>query len=215
MPSPKWKLVVDIGEAKTPPPEDSFATGVSDAVAEQVSNSSKRGSMSDTSMAASSQSAAAPGRDERIDQVISVLGKYMPSDPLSPLAPYVSGFMSLRLLLLRTTRTAEEEQLVSTMLDSFSSYATGGREDSDIAVMLARDFMFLNQQPQSHSFLEPGANLMNGQQLGEAAAAAGSNESQGLSLFGLPSTSFSPENSPALTPIPAPGSIDALSIVSN
>jgi len=214
MPSPKWKLVVDIGEAKTSSPEDSFAASVNDVVAEQVSNSGQRESMSDTSMVLSSQGAAS-GRDERIDQVVSVLGRYMPSDPLSPLAPYVSGFMSLRLLLLRTTRTVEEEQLVSTMLDSFSSYATGGREESDIAVMLARDFMFLNQQPQSQSFLEPGANIMNGHQFGETAAPAGSNDPQGLSLFGLPSTSFSPENSPALTPIPAPGSIDALSIVSN
>ena len=146
--------------------------------------------------------------------VISLLGKYMPSDPLSPLGTYVSGFMSLRLLLLRSQRTQEEEQLVNTMLDSYSSYASGGREESDIAVMLARDFMFLNQQPQSNSLFGTGPDSLNQQQPAEEASAAAPSNS-GLSLFGLPSTSSSLENSPALTPIPAPGSIDALSIVSN
>ena len=211
MPSPKWKLVVDIGEAKDYFADDSISSSTHDTVAEQ--------GLSGTTLSAaeSSQSAPSASKEERIDKVVSILGKYMPSDPLSPLAPYVSGFMSLRLLLLRATRTTEDEELALTMLDSYSSYASGGREESDIAVMLARDFMFLNQQPQAHSFLDPGAITLNGHHASGASApeALPSNEPSGLSLFGLPLTSFSLENSPALTPIPAPGSIDALSIVSN
>ena len=211
MPSPKWKLVVDIGE-----PEDnllaaSSAASASDALVDEGSASSvNKGSTSDVS-------SLPQGKDDRIAQVIAILGKYMPSDPASPLAPYVSGFMSLRLMLLRPSRTAAEEELVTTMLDSFSSYNAGGREESDIAVMLARDFLFLNQQPQSHSFLDAGTTSLNQHQPAEEqapAAVATNSSSTGLSLFGLPSTSFSPENSPALAPIPAPRSIDGLSIVS-
>lgn len=204
MPSPKWKLVVDIGEATESSAEDSISSSVHDMVADQGSTSTMSGTESN-------QAAGHSSRDMRIDQVVSILGKYMPSDPFSPLVPYVSGFMTLRLLLLRASRTADEEELVSTMLDSFSSYASGGRDEADIAVMLARDFMFLNQQPQSHSFFDPSSNHISD----AAAPALSSNESSGLSLFGLPPTSFSLENSPALTPIPAPGSIDTLSIVSN
>lgn len=152
------------------------------------------------------------GRDRRIEEVVALLGKYMPSDPLSPLAPYVSGFMSLRLLLLRLSRAAEEEEFVRTMMDSYSSYASGGRDESDIAVMLARDFLFLSQQQHASSYFGAGQNFV---QPAVQASADANSFSSGLSLFGLPSTRFSLENSPALTPIPAPGSIDALSIVSN
>jgi hypothetical protein len=91
---------------------------------------------------------AACGRDTRIDAVVSLLGEFMPSDPSSPVAPYVSGFMSLRLLLLRPSRTIDEDELTRTILDSFSSYTAGGRARADIAVMLARDYMFLGQQQQ-------------------------------------------------------------------
>jgi hypothetical protein len=153
---------------------------------------------------------AATGRDTRIDAVVSLLGEFMPSDPCSPVAPYVSGFMSLRLLLLRPSRTMEEEELSRTILDSFSSYTAGGRARADIAVMLARDYMFLGQQQQQ----QPHYGYQS-QGMMSSAAPIPSNSS-GLSLFGLPSTSSSLQNSPALTPIPMPGSIiDALSIVSN
>lgn len=163
-----------------------------------------------TSVAAST--APVPGgRDTRAEEVVSLLGEFMPSDPNSPLAPYVSGFMSLRLLLLRSSLTAEEEELSRTILDSFSSYSAGGRARSDIALMLARDYMFLGQQqPQQQGFLGMQATVG----LPAAAAPAASNGA-GLSLFGLPSTSSSLQNSPALAPIPVPGSVDSMSIVSN
>jgi hypothetical protein len=153
---------------------------------------------------------AAGGRDTRIDEVVSLLGEFMPSDPSSPVAPYVSGFMSLRLLLLRPSRTVEEDELTRTILDSFSSYTAGGRARGDIAVMLARDYMFLGQQQQQQ---QPQYGYQS-QGMMSSAAPIPSNSS-GLSLFGLPSTSSSLQNSPALTPIPMPGIIDALSIVSN
>lgn len=202
MPSPKWKLVVDIGEVEESIPPSGM----------DHSLNIKHDASDAASFAGVASSMGPDGRDERIDEVVALLGKYMPSDPLSPLAPYVSGFMSLRLLLLRLARTMEEEEVVRTMLDSFSSYASGGREQSDIAVMLARDFLFLSQQQQPHPFLDAGQSFVHP---AIQAPADSTTLTSGLSLFGLPSTRSSLQNSPALTPIPAPGSIDALSIVSN
>jgi hypothetical protein len=137
MPSPKWKLVVDIGEIEDiAPPAPAEVPNVEREPGDTESFSA--------AVSAASGNDGAPRKDSRIEHVVALLGKYMPSDPMSPLAPYVSGFMSLRLLLLRVSRSPEEEELVRTMMDSYSSYAAGGREQADIAVMLARDFLFLS-----------------------------------------------------------------------
>jgi len=131
--------------------------------------------------------------------------------------------MSLRLLLLRSNKSAEEEEVVKTMLDSYSSYSNGGRAKADIATMLARDFMFLRQQHPSATTQAP-LNLGRGAIAASTAAAAAAPSSTGLSLFGLPSANSSIQNSPALTPIPGPDLLTApepvsveetLSIVSN
>jgi hypothetical protein len=215
MPSPKWKLVVDIGEAEGPPALQAATTAAAAAAAASgppldAKDSNEMSPL--RNLTASSTRCDEDGRDPRVDEVVSLLGKYMPSDPLSPNMQWVNGFMSLRLLLLRSLRSVEEEELVKTVLDSFSSYTAGGRDESDIAVLLARDFLFLSQQTQQqqHSLLGMGQNLMT-----DTFQAPGAANSSGLSVFGLPSISSSLQNSPTLTPIPAPGSIDALSIVSN
>merc|ERR1712151_1010151 len=88
------------------------------------------------------------GRDPRLDEVLSILAEFMPSDAQSSWGPFLPGFMSLRLLLLRQSQSREEHEIVRTMLDSFSSYSANGRQRSDIAVMLARDFLFMSQQQQ-------------------------------------------------------------------
>jgi hypothetical protein len=184
-PAPKWKLVVDIGD------EDVTAVSCSAGITTSLATAPIEQSrdVNDMPIASAVTSAYAAGaRDSRIDEVVSLLGEFMPSDPASPVAPYVSGFMSLRLLLLRPSRTVEEDELTRTILSSFSSYTAGGRARADIAVMLARDYMFLGQQQQQYGY-----------------------QAQGM----MPSASSSLQNSPALTPIPMPGSIDALSIVSN
>ena len=207
LPSPKWKLVVDIGE-----PEESPA--VSAAASTTAADTST--GMSEGNEGYSPCATTVNGKDSRIDDVVSLLGEYMPSDPASTMAPYLSGFMSLRLLFLRPSRSAEEEELARTMLDSYSSYSAGGRSRSDIAVMLARDFMFLSQQqqvaPPAQQVTQQNNFLGLGQQHNQMHAPPAQ---PGMSLFGLPSTTRSIQNSPALTPIPALGIIDELSIVSN
>ena len=186
LPSPKWKLVVDIGE---PEPASSTVTG---QIASNVSYNQGSLELSDAS---SDTDKAAGGRDPRIDAVVSLLGELMPSNPNSALAPYLSGFMSLRLLLLRPSRSPEEDDRARTMLDSFSSYSQGGRSLTDIGVMLARDYMFLCQQKtqQPANFFSVGQN--------NAAASA----LPGYSVFDV-------HNSPTLAPISLN---DCTSIVSN
>ena len=123
----------------------------------------------------------------------------MPSDPNSPLAPYLSGFMSLRLLLLRPSRSPEEEDQARTMLDSYSSYSQGARPRADIGVMLARDFMFLCQQKGQQapaSFFSVGQGTVN------------THQAPALPGYAV----FDAHNSPTLAPI---GAGDTMSIVSN
>lgn len=209
LPSPKWKLVVDIGE-----PEESPA--VSAAASTTAPDTITAGISEGNESFATSTNTQINGKDPRMEDVVSLLGEYMPSDPSSTMAPYLSGFMSLRLLFLRPSRTPEEAELARTMLDSYSSYSAGGRSRSDIAVMLARDFMFLSQQQQqvqvAHASHHNGFLGLGGQQHQMNAHPPAPS---GMSLFGLPSTTTSFQNSPALTPIPMPGTTDSMSIVSN
>ena len=85
----------------------------------------------------------APSNQALASEVIAIFGEHMPSDPADPSFQYLQGFMRLRLLLLRSTRSPSEQDVVDTILGSYSSYKSGGRSRSDIALMLARDFMFL------------------------------------------------------------------------
>lgn len=230
LPCPKWKLVVDIGEGEDSAPAPAAAT----ASAATVNQEDDTKGPAEPSAPAQAATTAAPveaavGRDTRIDEVIGILGEFMPSDPNSPLAAYVPGFMSLRLLLLRSSRSNKEEELVKPVLDSFSAYSSGGRQRSDIALMLARDFMFLVQQQQVQQVAPPPAPPQRHhlQQQSTAAAAqflapqASNVAAQGtvnpaLSVFGQPltSTNFQIQNSPALIPIPARGNADSMSVVS-
>jgi hypothetical protein len=196
MPSPRWKLVVDVGETDPDITVVESAAGL--GMAEPL---------------ARDEEDFKPSKNSRIDQVISLLGEYMPSDPASPLVP---GFMSLRLMLLRPSKSAEDEDMVRTILGSYSSYIMGGRSKQDIAVNLSRDFMFLSQQSQAQPlFPSFGQSMMS---------SAPMSNSTGFSLFsllpsGTSSASASFQNSPALAPI-VPNAFlsngqDSLSIVSN
>jgi len=194
MPSPKWKLVVDISFPAIPSIQNDqiHSTPVIEDTASSVS---------DPPMSKED------GKDNLVDQVISLLGEHMPSDPSSPLASYLPGFMSLRLMLIRTSRSEEEEEFVRTMMGSYSSYMASGRNKTDIAIMMARDFMFIIQSRLSPSFpvkCNPPPT----------ATPAPTN----VHFYGTPPADFVYKNSPALTPIiPSSNRLnnDAVSIVSN
>lgn len=138
LPSPKWKLVVDVGQQQQQQQQ---------AAAQQEQQQQQQ----------EPPAAAPPSEDPAAlsSEVISIFGQHMPSDPNSPAFAYLQGFMSLRLLLLRQNRGSQEQELVDTMLSSYSSYKAGGRTPADIALMLARDFMFLSQQQQQQQSVVP------------------------------------------------------------
>jgi hypothetical protein len=148
MPSPKWKLVVDVGEPEPVHQVRNSQMNLSDVV---TSNAEVRCEPNEDSALTGDvflENVEDNGKDSRIQQVIALLGEYMPSDTSSPLASSLPGLMALRLMLLRRSRSPEEDETVRTILGSYSSYSAGGRTKDDIAVMLARDFMFLvRQQP--------------------------------------------------------------------
>jgi hypothetical protein len=116
MPTPKWKLVVDVG---VPPP-------------------AAIGSVLDI--------ANATGQAEnRADELLLLMRTYIPADKNSPLAQFLPGFTSLRLLLEMPEKTPREGELAQTLTESFVSYCRSGRAPSDVAWMVARDYMMLSQ----------------------------------------------------------------------
>lgn len=120
VPNPKWKLVVDIG---TPSLKTTGSTMASSYFADTKSQ-----------------------EDLRAQEILSLVGEYTPSSSSSPFAPYLPGFMTLRVMLMKSNRTPKETELLRTLLGSYSSYIASGKSSSDIAWLLARDCMHLSQQ---------------------------------------------------------------------
>lgn len=132
VPSPKWKLVVDIGTK--PQTEEDMVDPAIGAGANPPSQTKN------------------VAEESQLEKLVALLGEHMPHDPSSPHTAHLSGFMSCRLMLLKPIRTPQEEETASTLLSSYISYLNSGRTNSDTAMMIARDFMFLRQQlqPQTH-----------------------------------------------------------------
>ena len=161
------------------------------------------------------------GVDRRVDELVLLAwGNTCPQDPQSHLGSYMQGFMSLRLLLLRPSRSPFEEDLVQTMLGSFSSYSSGGRAKSDIALMLARDFMFLQSQLQQQIPLQLHMSQPHSFFTSRTACddACEFQPPLHIPFTGLPESANGSQNSfhnsPALAPIPMSGNgTDNMSIV--
>lgn len=166
VPSPKWKLVVDIGkspvneealEISAPLPAQNDAKTASmghmqsNDMMQNGFNANGNGfhsAMQGNGMPTSTTPQASGSKDQRIDELVALLGEQMPHDPNSPQATYFQHFMSLRLMLLKPNRSDSEREIEEILLSSFSSYKSSGRENKDIAIMIARDFMFLKQSTQ-------------------------------------------------------------------
>lgn len=151
VPSPKWKLVVDIGmkkESDEEPDPKMHSIDISNVLTNV--NPSNGNAISDES-----------GRDARLDEVVALLGENMPHDQNSAYFSYLSSFMSLRLMLLKPSPSTEEIEQQGTLLSSYNSYLSSGRSRSDIAVMIARDYMFLRQQSQIKTQPSPQAQSLS------------------------------------------------------
>ena len=179
LPVPKWKLVVDLGSPQI--------TGTKPA---QVASQSVDGH----SIKASSVTSEghAEERGARIDELLSLLAEFMPTDKSSPLAAFVPGFISLRHALLRASRSKEEEDIISTIMGSYVSYKVSGRSKLDIATMMAREFMLITQYRQQNLAL-PTKQSTN--------PTASSVAPPPVHFNGDPPSDFIYKNSPALTPI--------------
>lgn len=129
----------------------------------------RKGSISATSAA---------GQDPRAAEILSLIGEHMPTNSSSPLANYLPGFTSLRLMLMKTERTPREDEVLGTILESYSSYVASTKSTSDTAWLLARDCMHLSQQavPQIQGLSVLQSQAMNGL----AAAAALPQSRQGM-----------------------------------
>jgi hypothetical protein len=151
LPTPKWKLVIDMstsssseieGAGKTSFP---FITG-SDAAKPSTNNSS-------------------PSDDPRIAEIIRLLGEELSSNmAATSQGDRFSSLTGLRLFLLRSTFTAAEEETVSTLAGSYSSYISCGRSQAEVATMLSRDFSFLTQSQQQPPQARAKESYQGGQQ---------------------------------------------------
>ena len=163
-------MVVDVGQLQlTQPMMQAEVPGhaAGDQLSTQQSHSSSTDLRQNYQAATASQAASSLCGDDPAkltSEVISIFGEHMPSDPTQPSFAFLQGFMSLRLLLLRSSRSLQEEDVVNTMLTAYSSYKAGGRTRQDIALMLARDFMFMNLQAQPQQMQMPPQQMQQQQQ---------------------------------------------------
>lgn len=85
--------------------------------------------------------------DKRVAEVLNLLAEHTPTHRNSPYSPYLPGFTSLRLLLLKRGKAKEDEDILGTILGSYSSYLNSGKSNGETAWMIARDYMLLTQPP--------------------------------------------------------------------
>ncbi|KAL3784957.1 hypothetical protein ACHAWO_011249 [Cyclotella atomus] len=171
-PCPRFKLIVDMGEANDSNPADvpaALSSAMSSATAAFTAINSAAPPMANQYPYNPAFSAAPPPPSnlaEALHQapasnlaqvlgetqtktraLIAFICENMPSNnDASPLSSQVNNIMALRLLLLKPNCSPEEQHLVDSMLLLFESYLTAQRSPVDITMMLARDFSFHDLQ---------------------------------------------------------------------
>ena len=88
-----------------------------------------------------------PREDSRISELLSLIDANMPEDQHAPLASLLPGITSLRLLLLKRSRTREENESLDVALNTYESYKLEGRSSVEIVGLTSRTFMVLTRQP--------------------------------------------------------------------
>jgi hypothetical protein len=132
-PCPKWKLMIELADVNRNLTEGTEKIAPAPMpISQEDQNEPKEDKESSV--------------DSRVNDVVALLGEHMPSDPSSPLATYVPGFMAMRLMMLKPSLSDTEKELTRTLLESYSSYTSAGRSGREVAILLARDCMFLFQQ---------------------------------------------------------------------
>ncbi len=163
-PTPKWKLVVEMGESKPVPAQSS------NRLMHYEHNIAKKGievpysvsvaSVVDQHEKLAPASICLEETHEEEQHIASLLGQYMPTSQLATdnessdvyMLPF---FMSLRLLLLRAhnRRSLQEAEKVDTIIKSYRGYLQGYRKEKQIVDLLVQDWRYLSQSenaPLSH-----------------------------------------------------------------
>lgn len=178
IPEPRWKLVVELGEkSKKPEFEKKVESSASQTAHIQAGAAMVSSASLSTDMKAVSESTPTPQSFEDIDHhIATLLGDHMPLNEGSSNASMLQHFMHLRLLLLRPEgrRTQQENELVDIVKQSFMGFSKDKkRQDSELALLLVRDWMFLSSSfqqvtaplpvVQQHSPLCPPLQAPSGQ----------------------------------------------------
>lgn len=143
-PEPKWKLVIEIGDDKTPPPvpkEKNYQ------VMDHFSHGEKLAPSADAVGRVATKSSA----DSEVHNIISLLGEQLASQSLDDSkmddhAAFFQHFMSIRLMLLRpaTKRSLEENEKIDVLTSSYKAYSAGNtRSGRELATLLAREWLCL------------------------------------------------------------------------
>lgn len=126
-----------------PTPKLIVGVGTSNSVVEKlpkIQGNSMQGSSSPTSCNDS------PVKDSRAATLLAVITQCISTDGSSTLTNVLQGLISLRLLLLKSTYSDSEKELVRILWDSYNSYLLANRSHREIGSLLAMDCMFLTQQ---------------------------------------------------------------------
>jgi hypothetical protein len=136
LPTPKWKLVIDMST-----PVASGTTETDQTSFPYISSSS--------SVPATETVKTQPKQDQRINEIIGLLGEEMFNNMMASNSGDMVDLTGLRLFLLKSSRSPQEEDTLSTVIGSYSSYVGCGRSKTEVATMLSRDFTFLMQTHQA------------------------------------------------------------------
>lgn len=140
-------------------------------------------------------SEVASGEDPRISELLAMLEANMPKDQHAPLAPLLPGLTSLRLLLVKPTRTLEESESLDVALNTYESYKLEGRSASEIIGLTSRTFMVMSRQPvpsyiPNHTNVESSStSTSNGGNQQQERRTSGTHNEDALNLRGLPMAS--------------------------
>jgi hypothetical protein len=176
-------------DMSTPCPSTNTATDVVRTQFPVISSFSSAASMSDQNGFSNCHQTAS--HEDRVNEIIGLLGEELSlSMRTSSESPHLESLTGLRLFLLKSARTPEDRDAVSTLVGSFSSYVSSGKSRSDVALMLSKDYSFLMQYSKNSranaSFGLPQQGNVQGNEQQHGAIAATTNTLGNASYRHLP-----------------------------
>lgn len=133
LPTPKWKLVIDLGS-----PSATVASG-SGTVKPLLATATNSMHQPQTTKF-----------EDQTQDIVNLLAEEMSSNVMSNISTqHCNDMISLRLLLLKPKKTASDTEIIDTIIGSYSSYIASGRARKEVAIMISRDYAFMTQNQHS------------------------------------------------------------------